>query len=25
VPEYSMITAETAPDGLDFEIRDLDV
>jgi len=25
VPEYSMLTAEHTPDGLDFEMRDLDV
>jgi glutamine amidotransferase len=25
VPEYSMITASSGPDGLDFETRDLDV
>jgi predicted glutamine amidotransferase len=25
VPEYSMLTAELTPDGLEFETRDLDV
>jgi predicted glutamine amidotransferase len=25
VPEYSLLTAELAPAGLEFEIRDLDV
>jgi predicted glutamine amidotransferase len=25
VPEYSMLTAELAPDGIEFETRDLDV
>jgi glutamine amidotransferase len=25
VPEYSMLTAELAPDGLEFDVRDLDV
>ena len=25
VPEYSMLTAELTPDGVDFETRDLDV
>ena len=25
VPEYSMLTAELAPEGLEFETRDLDV
>jgi hypothetical protein len=25
VPEYSMLTAELSPNGLEFETRDLDV
>jgi hypothetical protein len=25
VPEYSMLTAELTPEGLEFETRDLDV
>ncbi len=25
VPEYSMLTAELTPDGIEFETRDLDV
>jgi glutamine amidotransferase len=25
VPEYSMLTAELTPEGLEFDVRDLDV